>query len=127
MRFRIAHLDHIHIAAAPGCEAAARKFYGALLGMLEIAKHEVLLARGGCCFECGAQQLHIGVEPDFCPAKTAHPAFLASDLDELRQALLARAINVTDDASVPSTCLFYAEDPWSNRLEFLKSRPPKTP
>jgi hypothetical protein len=127
MRFRIAHLDHIHIAAPPGCEAAVREFCGALPGMREIAKPEVLLARGGCWFECGAQQLHIGVEPDFCPAKKAHPAFLASDLDELRQALLARAINVTDDASVPSTRRFYAEDPWGNRLEFLESRPPKTP
>jgi catechol 2,3-dioxygenase-like lactoylglutathione lyase family enzyme len=124
MKFRIAHLHHVQIAAPEGCEAAAREFYGALLGMREIRKPETLRARGGCWFECGAQQLHIGVERDFRPARKAHPAFVASDLDDLRQALLARGIKVTDDASVPGTRRFFAEDPWGNRLEFLEARPP---
>jgi catechol 2,3-dioxygenase-like lactoylglutathione lyase family enzyme len=123
MNFRIAHLDHIQIAAPEGCEAAAREFYGALLGMPEIRKPKTLRSRGGCWFACGPQQLHIGIDPDFRPAKKAHPAFVASDLDELRQALLACGITVTDDASIPGSRRIFAEDPWGNRLEFLKTRP----
>ncbi len=118
MKFRIARLDHIQIAAPEGCEPAARDFYGTLLGMREIEKPEALRARGGCWFECGAQQLHIGVEHDFRPAKKAHPAFVATNLDELRHALLARGIKVTDDTSLPEIRRFHAEDPWGNRLEF---------
>jgi catechol 2,3-dioxygenase-like lactoylglutathione lyase family enzyme len=125
-KFRIVHLDHLQIAAPDGCEAAARDFYGALLGMREVEKPESLRARGGCWFECGAQQLHIGVERDFRPARKAHPAFVANDLEELRQSLLARGIKVTRDDSLLSTRRFYAEDPWGNRLEFLESQPPKT-
>lgn len=121
MKSRIAHLDHIQIAAPEGCEAAARDFYGALLGLLEIEKPESLRVRGGCWFQCGHQQLHIGVEKDFRPAKKAHPAFAASNLDGLRQALLARGINVADDDSIPGIRRFHTEDPWGNRLEFVES------
>ncbi len=120
MSFRIV-LDHVQIAAPEGCEAAARDFYGGLLGMREIEKPEPLRARGGCWFQCGSQQLHIGVEKDFRPAKKAHPAFAASNLDELRQALRARGIKVTDDTSIPGVRRFHTEDPWGNRLEFLES------
>jgi catechol 2,3-dioxygenase-like lactoylglutathione lyase family enzyme len=120
MSFRITHLDHLQIAAPEGCEAAAREFYGEVLGMREIEKPVLLRARGGCWFECGHQQLHIGVEKDFRPAKKAHPAFAASNFDELRQALLSRGIKVLEDTSIPGVRRFHAEDPWGNRLEFLE-------
>lgn len=125
MPSRNVRLGHIQIAAPPGCEAAAREFYGSLLGLPEIPKPDALRARGGCWFECGSQQFHIGVEPDFRPARKAHPAFVASNLDELRQALLAGGIKVTDDTSLPGTRRFFANDPWGNRLEFLEKQPPK--
>jgi catechol 2,3-dioxygenase-like lactoylglutathione lyase family enzyme len=123
MKFRIARLDHIQLAAPEGCEAAAREFYGALLGLREIRKPKSLRSRSGCWFECGPQQIHIDVEPDFHPARKAHPAFVTSNLDELHQVLLARGVKVTDDASIPGSLRFFAEDPWGNRLEFLESRP----
>jgi predicted enzyme related to lactoylglutathione lyase len=123
MNPRIAHLDHLQIAAPEGCEAAARDFYGDLLGMREIEKPESLRARGGCWFKCGHQQLHIGVEKDFRPAKKAHPAFATNNLDELREILLARGTKVTYDTSIPGGRRFHTEDPWGNRLEFLESSP----
>jgi catechol 2,3-dioxygenase-like lactoylglutathione lyase family enzyme len=121
MKSRIAHLDHLQIAAPEGCESAARDFYGRLLGMREIEKPESLRARGGCWFQCGTQQLHIGVEKDFRPASKAHPAFAATNFDDLRQALLARGVKVTDDTTIPGVRRFHTEDPWGNRLEFLES------
>ena len=117
---RVSRIDHIQIAAPPGCEGAARDFYGSLLGMKEIEKPPVLLARGGCWFECGTQQLHVGVERDFRPAKKAHPAFAVLRIDELREALRERGIAVIDDDNLPGARRFYAEDPWGNRLEFVE-------
>jgi len=116
---RVERIDHIQIAAPEGCEAAAREFYGGILGMAEIEKPPALRARGGCWFQCGVQQVHIGVERDFRPAKKAHPAFVVADLDELRQALRARQIAVVDDFEMAPARRFYAEDPWGNRLEFV--------
>lgn len=116
----IAHIDHIQLAAPKGCEAAARRFYGSLLGLREIEKPASLRARGGCWFQCGDQQLHIGVEADFHPAKKAHPALAVSDFDKLRNLLLGHDVKITDDESLPGTRRFYAEDPWGNRLEFVE-------
>src|SRR5512137_620321 len=119
---QIARIDHVQIAAPEGCEAAAREFYGTILGLKELEKPPALRVRGGCWFQCGPQQLHIGVEREFHPAKKAHPAFAVLDLDMLRDSLLARGIRVVDDASIPSTQRFYAEDPWGNRLEFVQQQ-----
>ena len=120
MRRNVARIDHIQIAAHKGCEEAAREFYGAFLGMRELEKPPVLAARGGCWFECGSQQVHIGVEESFQPARKAHPAFAVLDLDELRAALIARRTPVVDDNNLPGARRFYAEDPWGNRLEFVE-------
>lgn len=122
MKARITHLDHIQIAAPPGCEEAAKEFFGVILGLREIEKPEALRSRGGCWFECGSQQLHVGVEQDFRPAKKAHPAFVAADLDELRRELLARGCKVVEDASIPEARRFFTDDPWGNRLEIVEQR-----
>jgi catechol 2,3-dioxygenase-like lactoylglutathione lyase family enzyme len=120
MNSRVARIDHIQIAAPKGCESAARDFYGSILGMKEIEKPPVLRARGGCWFECGSQQFHIGVEPDFQPARKAHPAFAVLHLDELRETLNARGVKIVEDENLPGTRRFFAEDPWGNRLEFVE-------
>jgi catechol 2,3-dioxygenase-like lactoylglutathione lyase family enzyme len=117
---RVARFDHVQIAAPEGCESAARDFYGALLGLKEIEKPPVLRARGGCWFECGSQQLHVGLERNFQPARKAHPAFAVLQLNELRETLLAHGVAVLDDENLPGTRRFYAEDPWGNRLEFVE-------
>jgi catechol 2,3-dioxygenase-like lactoylglutathione lyase family enzyme len=120
MNSRVARIDHIQIAAPEGCESAARDFYGSILGMKEIEKPPVLRARGGCWFECGSQQLHIGVERNFQAAKKAHPAFVVFHLDELRKTLTDRGVTVVDDNNLPGARRFYAEDPWGNRPEFVE-------
>ena len=117
---QIIRIDHIQLAAPEGCEAAAREFYGEILGLNELEKPPALRARGGCWFQCGSHQLHVGVEREFRPAKKAHPAFAVRDLNNLRESLSAHGIRVIDDEAIPGTQRFYAEDPWGNRLEFFQ-------
>ena len=63
----ITGIDHVQVAAPPGCEVEARRFYGELLGLEEIEKPEELRARGGVWFRCGdaGQQFHVGVTANF--------------------------------------------------------------
>jgi catechol 2,3-dioxygenase-like lactoylglutathione lyase family enzyme len=117
----ITRIDHVQLAAPKGCEASAREFCGSILGLAEIEKPASLRVRGGCWFQCGEQQIHIGVETPFQPAKKAHPAFVVTDLDKLRETLLAHAVKITEDDSLPGTHCFFAEDPRGNRLEFLEA------
>lgn len=114
-------IDHIQLAAPVNCEAEARRFYGEVLGLREIEKPEPLRGRGGCWFQIGEQQLHIGVVADFRPAKKAHPAFSVIEIQDLREKLLARGIRIAEDDALPDVKRFYAEDPWGNRLEFLEA------
>ena len=117
-------LDHVQIAAPRGCEPAARAFYGGLLGMTERPKPASMTARGGAWFECGAQQLHVGVEADFRPARKAHPAFRLVDaaaLDALAASLTERGYAVVYSDEVPGQRRFHVDDPWGNRLEFVSA------
>lgn len=118
-------IDHVQLAAPPGCEPAARRFYGELLGLVELPKPEPLAARGGAWFQCGAQQIHIGVEHDFRPAKKAHPALRVRDEASLRALVdgLARAgVPVREDRELADCARFFADDPWGNRLELVSEK-----
>ena len=117
----ITGIDHIQIAAPPGCEAKAREFFGRLLGLKEIEKPEALRARGGCWFQAGSGQLHVGVEKDFRAAKKAHPALGVTDTQGLFAQLTRAGVPCVWDDAVGLASRFYAEDPWGNRLEFTES------
>ena len=114
----ISGLDHVQLACPPGGEGEARAFYGGLLGLPEIEKPEPLRARGGVWFECGAHQLHLGVEEDFRPARKAHPALRVASAADLR-ALAERLGDVRWDEDLPGFERFYVDDPFGNRLEVL--------
>ncbi|WP_090395951.1 VOC family protein [Natribacillus halophilus] len=113
-------IDHVQLAAPEGCEEKARGFFGDILGMSEIAKPENLARRGGVWFECGTQQLHIGIQKDFQPAKKAHPAFHVENLEHLRENLEHNNIEVKEDEPLKGAQRFYVNDPFGNRLEFLR-------
>ncbi|MGH2940925.1 MAG: VOC family protein [Solirubrobacterales bacterium] len=118
-------LDHVQIAAPAGCDAAARRFFGELVGLSEIEKPTPLRARGGAWFALGDRQLHVGVEADFEPARKAHVGLRlgTTELDELAERLAAAGAPVTGDEALPGERRFYSEDPWGNRIEFLASVP----
>lgn len=118
----ITALDHVQLAAPPGSEDTLRAFYTGVLGMTEIPKPPALAARGGCWFQAGSVQLHLGVEDDFRPARKAHPGLRVRDIEAYAARLAARGTQVTWDDNLPGHHRFYAEDPVGNRLEFLEPR-----
>jgi catechol 2,3-dioxygenase-like lactoylglutathione lyase family enzyme len=115
-------LDHLQLAMPRGREAEARAFYGDILGLEELTKPPNLAVRGGVWFMLGPQQLHLGVEQDFRPAKKAHPAFLAEDLEDLRVRLRNRGFAPYEDEPLAGYDRFYVADPFGNRLEFLRPK-----
>src|SRR5471030_2361585 len=96
-------IDHVQVAAPSGCEAAARAFYGELLGLEELPKPEPLRSRGGCWFRVGSQELHVGVEDPFAPARKAHPGLVVDDLGRLEARLSAAGYDPSPDHTLPGT------------------------
>jgi catechol 2,3-dioxygenase-like lactoylglutathione lyase family enzyme len=115
-------IDHVQLAAPSGCEPAARRFYGGLLGLREVTKPLSLRSRGGVWFAIGDQQLHIGVDAQFAPSRRAHPALrvAAGRLDALAEALVEAGARVRRDDALRGVRRFYTEDPWGNRLELIE-------
>jgi len=115
-------IHHVQLAMPAGREDEARAFYGALLGLEEVAKPPGLAARGGVWFRSGELELHLGVEEGFAPARKAHPGIAVPDgaaFDALVARLEAGGIPVHPDIELPGHRRFHTEDSFGNRLEFL--------
>jgi catechol 2,3-dioxygenase-like lactoylglutathione lyase family enzyme len=112
-------IDHVQLAMPPGGEDAARHFFGGVLGMTEIAKPAELAKRGGCWFISGGAQVHLGVEPDFRPAKKAHPALRCSDYDAMLARLKRCGVEIVEANDIPGVRRCHIFDPFGNRIELL--------
>jgi catechol 2,3-dioxygenase-like lactoylglutathione lyase family enzyme len=119
---RVASIHHAQVMIPPGGEAAARRFYGELLGMTEIEKPQPLRARGGLWMQAGDRQLHLGVEaPGVDREKTrAHVAYEVTKLDAFRARLEAAGLVVTDGERLPGLRRVELRDPFGNRIELIE-------
>jgi catechol 2,3-dioxygenase-like lactoylglutathione lyase family enzyme len=113
-------IDHIQLAMPVGHEDTARGFYGDLLGLIEVAKPPQLAGRGGCWFELDEVRVHLGVDPDFVPARKAHPAFIVDDLDALCAVLQAAGFKTVHDQPLEGFLRKYVSDPFGNRIELMQ-------
>jgi len=114
-------LDHVQVAMPAGAEDDARRFFGDLLGLREIPKPAPQSGRGGCWFQLGDKQLHLGVEPDFRPAGKAHIAVAVDDLGAVRTSLEAAGYAIREDSPLEGRQRFFTTDPFGNRMEFVEA------
>ncbi len=120
MNFSFFKIDHIQLAAPAGSEDQARHFFSTILGLAEIEKPSALKKRGGVWFQLGGQQqLHIGIEEPFSPAKKAHPAFTVKNLSSLKDHLQNNHVPYKEDTLIPDIDRIYIEDPFGNRIEII--------
>jgi catechol 2,3-dioxygenase-like lactoylglutathione lyase family enzyme len=113
-------IDHVQIAIPPGGEDLGRDFFAGVLGLEEIAKPSAKRGRGGCWFDLGGAQLHLGVDRDFHPARKAHVALQTGSLDPLRARLRDCGYEIVDHGPDEGRAGFFSHDPFGNRLEFVE-------
>ncbi len=117
---QILALDHVQLAMPKGGEDEARYFFVKLMGFNEVPKPADMAKRGGCWFEIGPVQLHLGVEPNFKPAMKAHPAFEVDDVDGFAETLERAGHKVKWNRELGEVKRFFTEDPFGNRIEILE-------
>ena len=81
-----------------------------------------LAARGGCWFESGDLQVHLGVEKNFIPARKAHPAFIVDDLAGMVTKAMQAGYKVTADEPIEGFDRRHVDDPFGNRIELIAAR-----
>lgn len=122
---RLLRIEHAQLAMPAGREAEARAFYSGVLGLAEVPKPAELAGRGGCWFEQGGGdhsiKLHLGVEPDFRPARKAHVAFVVEALEPLLAAAKAAGCEVTEPEPLAPYRRAFVFDPFGNRLELMQA------
>jgi len=118
--YRLLGVDHIQLAMPAGRESEARDFYSSILGLPETPKPEHLAGRGGVWFESSRLRIHLGVDPDFRPARKAHPGLLVEHLVELLERLRSEGYAVTQDEPLAGYRRAYVDDPFGNRLELME-------
>jgi len=116
----ILSLDHVQVAIPVGGENRAREFYTGILGFTEIEKPAPMASRNSIWFAAGAVNLHLGIEPEFHPAKRAHPAFIVDDLDEILAACERTGLTTKPDTSFSGFRRVHVLDPFGNRLELMQ-------
>lgn len=112
-------IDHVQLAMPVGEEDTARRFYRDLMGMAEVPKPLELAKRGGCWFESGVVQIHLGVEREFRPAKKAHPALCCDDYPALIAQLRRAGVDVNEVSDIPGVRRCHIHDPFRNRIELI--------
>lgn len=118
----IVGLDHAFITIPSGGEEDARRFYGELLGLDEIAKPEGLSESPGVWFRAGGQELHLGSDDRHEATKRPHPGFRVESvtaLEELAQRVEAAGLEAKWDDRIEGRRRFYVRDPFGNRVELL--------
>ena len=116
----VRRIDHILIAMPAGREEEARAFYAGILGLTEQIKPPQLASRGGCWFESGDLEVHLGVEKNFIPARKAHPAFIVDDLAGMVKKAEQASLRVTADEPIEGCDRRHVDDPFGNRIELIE-------
>jgi hypothetical protein len=88
--------------------------------MPEVPKPPDLAKRGGCRFQCGRQQLQIGIETDFASAKKAHLAFKVVNVSAIAEWSLGYGILSRHDRLNPARKQMFVDDSWGNLLQFTE-------
>ncbi|MGP5076557.1 VOC family protein [Brachybacterium alimentarium] len=122
-------LHHVQVSMPRGEEAAARRFFGEAIGLVEVDKPSALEDRGGCWFRSHdsgrvTAEIHVGVEDPFVPATKAHPGLLVDSLTEL-EAMASRLegigceVSWAERDSFDGYVRFHTRDPFGNRVEIM--------
>ena len=115
-------LHHVNVTVPPELEAAAKEFYGSVLGLRQIPK-PAASRPSGAWYQIGSMQLHLSVEAEADSSLSSrHVCFVVSDLDQVEKRFREAGVKIIPDARPASGARrFYVRDPGGNQLEIVQA------
>ena len=115
-------LHHVNVTVPAELEAAAKDFYGTVLGLERIPK-PLTSRQNGAWYQIGNTQLHLSVEDEERPLSSRHVCFTVSDLSDAETKFRGAGVEIIPDPRPnPSSPRFYVRDPGGNQLEIAQQK-----
>src|ERR671924_1116 len=90
-------LHHVNVTVPPALEAAAKEFYGAVLGLKQIPK-PAAARQSGAWYQIGNNQLHLSVEDQPHESLSSrHVCFAVADLAVAEQRFRDAGVEIVPD------------------------------
>jgi catechol 2,3-dioxygenase-like lactoylglutathione lyase family enzyme len=125
----ITQVHHVQIFVPREVEAAAKHFYGEVLGLEEIPKPEAWRKNGGAWYRHGPNELHLSLlrHPEDNRGSLRHICTMVADLAHAEQVLRAAGVEIVpDDRPFERWTRFYVRDPGGNSIEIAQWSEPQT-
>ena len=120
----VSHIDHCSVVITD--VAAARRFYGELLGLKEIAPprtFDFVVA----WYDLGGTYLHLLLKDRPDTISPRHFCLHVTDIAAARGLMEAKGIPVEETVKIPGADRFFVRDPDGNRIEILHWERPYQP
>ena len=111
-------IDHVQLVVPAGGLDEMRRVLVDRLGLAEVPRPAGLAGSEGGWFEAGSTSIHVGVDPDFSPARRAHPALLVRNL---RRLVSDGRLDVAWSDEIPELERCFVDDPFGNRIELIEA------
>jgi catechol 2,3-dioxygenase-like lactoylglutathione lyase family enzyme len=123
MEFRVVALNHVNVTVPTHLEAAAKHFYGAVLGLRQIPKPAGPRQNIGEWYELGVVQLHLSVEDRVTNAASdRHVCYVVADIAVAERHLRDAGTEIIPDPRpIAGTKRFYVRDPGGNLIELTEA------
>ena len=119
----ITQLHHVNVTVPPELEAAAKNFYGSVLGLKRVPK-PAASRPSGAWYQIGETQLHLSVEDGEAGGQsTRHVCFTVDDLAAAQKRFREAGVEIVPDPRpVPGSPRFYVRDPGGNQIEIAQQK-----
>jgi catechol 2,3-dioxygenase-like lactoylglutathione lyase family enzyme len=119
----VQRLQHASVPMPPGGKDAARRFYGAALGMEEIPPPSTLDVASLVWFRAGGDghEVHCFTEERLGPNSPAqHLCLQVDDLEGFRRRLADHDVEIEDPTPIPNRPRLFVRDPFGNLVELTQ-------
>ena len=122
MAIEIIQVNHVNVTVPAALEAAAKHFYGVVLGLREIPKPEGTRQNMGAWFELGSMQLHLSIEDGVANEMSdAHVCYQVTDIAAAEQHFRQAEVEIIGDGRpIRGQSRFFVRDPGGNLLEITQ-------
>ncbi|HWP44132.1 MAG TPA: VOC family protein [Blastocatellia bacterium] len=119
----IIEVDHIHITVPEAALDSAKRFYGSVLGLEEIARPASTSGRAGAWYRLGQVEIHLSVEDAATSnlKSKRHICYIVGDIEKAEAEFRDAGVEIlTDDRPIEGRKRFFVRDPGGNRLEIAQ-------